>query len=393
VAGASRRILERSENPMPTTPHTVRLASEDLRDHRHVCALVDGPDDAYDLLTPFIVDGFEQGDRAVHLVDPLARDAHLARLADAGIDVAAAMAAGQLDVRTWTDSYLLGGRFDRPAQLALLRRLFAEGRTLGFPMTRAIGMMEWALDSVTAADLLRYEAGVNDVLRKVPDVVVCTYDLRRHSARTIAEVLGVHPAAVVGGILRVGHPPAPASARDRLVAAASHLFHDTGIQATGVDSIIEAAGVAKATFYRHFPSKEDLVVAWLRDPSARWLDRLGSQVEASRPEPLEAIPLFFEAVAEWLEAEDYRGCPYLNTAVEITNPTHPARLVVREFLQDVEDYLTGLAEAAGYRHPRMLATQLQTLLAGSIILAVARRSSAFALTAREAAMKLLAAAD
>jgi AcrR family transcriptional regulator len=378
---------------MPTSVRTVRLAGEDLRDHRHVCALVDGPDDAYELLIPFLVHGLQQGDRALHLVDPKARDSHLARIAQAGIDVPAATASHQLEVRTWTDSYLLGGRFDRSAQIALFKRAFADGRALGYPMTRAIGMMEWALEDVTAADLLRYEAGINDLLRKLPDVVVCTYDLRRHSARTIAEVLGVHPVAAVGGVLRVGQGSAPASARDRLVAAASHLFHERGIQGTGVDSIIDAAGVAKATFYRHFPSKDDLVVAWLRDPSTRWLDRIRSQVEASGPEPVEAIPLFFEAVAEWLELEDYRGCPYLNTAVEIADPAHPARLVVREFLQDVEDYLSGLAAAAGYRHSRMLAIQLQTLLAGGIMLSVARRSSAFAVTAREAAMSLLAAAE
>ena len=106
-----------------------------------------------------------------------------------------------------------------------------------------------------------------------------------------------------------------------------------------------------------------------------------------------AIPLFFEAVAEWVENEGYRGCAYLNTAVEITEPTHPALLVVHEYLQEVEDYITGLVAAAGYRNPRMLAIELQTLLAGAISLAVARRSGAYALSARDAAMSILAAAE
>jgi AcrR family transcriptional regulator len=378
---------------MPTTPTTARLAGQDLADHRHVCALVDGPDDAYELLTPFILDGFERGDRALHLVDPDVLDAHLARLADAGIDVPAASASHQLDVRTWTDSSRLGGRFDRPAQIALLRRACAEGRQLGYPMTRVVGMMEWAIQDVTADDLLRYEVGLNGVLRNVPDIIVCAYDLRRHSARTIAHVLGAHSAAVVGGVLRVAHGTARASARDRLLAAAAHLFHEAGIQATGIDAIIREAGVAKATFYRHFPSKEDLVVAWLRDPSTRWLDRLRAQVEAGRPEPEDTIPLFFDAVGEWLETEDYRGCPYLNTAAEITDPARPARLVVREFLQDVQDYLGGAAAAAGYREPQVLAAQLHTLLAGAITLTVAWRSPATAVAARDAAKELLASAE
>jgi AcrR family transcriptional regulator len=386
------RAIKDARQHMPPTLQTVRLAGEDLHDHRHVSALVDGPDEAYLLLIPFVADGLEQGDRAVHLVDPLAREAHLSRMAASGIDVAAAVASHQLDVRTWTDSYLRDGRFDRPAQVALLRQVFAEGRALGYPRTRAIGMMEWAVDGVEPDDLVRYEVAIGDMVGKLPDLIVCAYDLRRHSARTIAEVLGVHGAAVVGGVLRVGHGPARPSARDRLVAAASRLFHEAGIQSTGVDSIIDAAGVAKATFYRHFPSKDDLVVAWLRDPATRWIDRLRAQVEASRPEPVDAIPMLFELVAEWLEAEDYRGCPYLNTAVEISDPSHPASLVIREFLEDVEDYLAGLADAAGYRQPRLLAAQLQTPLAGAISLAVARRSSASAITAREAAIGLLAAA-
>jgi AcrR family transcriptional regulator len=378
---------------MPPTLRTVRLAGEDLHDHRHVSALVDGADDAYLLLIPFVADGLEQGDRAVHLVDPRAREAHLSRMAASGIDVATAIASRQLDVRTWTESYLRDGRFDRPAQVAMLRQVFAEGRALGYPRTRAIGMMEWALVGVEPDDLAQYEVAVGELLGKLPDIIVCAYDLRRHSARTIAEVLGVHAAAVVGGVLREGHGTARPSARDRLVAAASRLFHQAGIQSTGVDSIIDAAGVAKATFYRHFPSKDDLVVAWLRDPSTRWIDRVRAQVEASRPEPVEAIPMVFKLVADWLEAEDYRGCPYLNSAVEIGVRSHPAAAVIREFLQDVEDYLAGLAAAAGYQERLSLAAELQTLLAGSISLAVARRSSASAMAAREAAIRLLAAAE
>jgi AcrR family transcriptional regulator len=380
---------------MSTTPNTIRLAGEALGDHRHICVLVEGPDEADPLLVPFIVEGLEQHDRVIQIVDPASREAHLARLREGGIDVSAVTASGQLAIRTWTDSYLRGGRFDRTAQLTYVKQSVLEGRDLGYRRTRYIATMEWAADGENAGALLGYESRLNDVVRRRQDIVVCAYDLNRHSARTIADVLGIHPAAIVGGALRESHGPAagPTTARDRLLTAASKLFHEGGIQATGVDSIIEAAGVAKATFYRHFPSKDDLVVAWLRDPRTRWHDRVRARVEESRAAPDEAIPLFFEAVAEWLENEGYRGCPYLNTAVEITEPTHPALLVVLEYLQEVEDYITGLVAAAGYRNPRMLAMELQTLLAGAISLAVARRSGAYALSARDAAMSILAAAE
>jgi AcrR family transcriptional regulator len=177
-----------------------------------------------------------------------------------------------------------------------------------------------------------------------------------------------------------------------LLAAASQLFHENGVQATGVDSIVAEAGVAKATFYRHFPSKDDLVVAWLRDGRTRWLDRIRSEIEASAADADRRIPLFFEAVADWLEADGYRGCPYLNSDAEITESGHPARLIIRAYLQEVEDYLHDLIAAARYRDSRTLAAELQTLVAGSISLAVARSSRAPVTTARGAAARLLATA-
>ena len=377
---------------MPTSLRTVRLAGEELDEHRHVAALVDGPDEAEELLVPFIVEGFEQGDRAFHIVDPGLRDDHVERLRESGIDVEAAMATGQLEVQTWTDSYVRGGRFDGSAQYEFMRHVLGEGRSLGFPRTRLIGSTEWAADNAMARELLTYEARIDEFLNTVPDVVVCTYDLTHHTARTIAEVIGAHPVAVVGGLIRKNRGPARVSARDRLVAAGSRLFHEAGIQATGVDSIIDAAGVAKATFYRHFPSKDDLVVAWLRDPRTRWFEFVRAKARATDPSPHDEILLFFEGVADWLETERYRGCPYLNSAVEITDPAHPARLVIRETLDEIGAYLRTLVADAGYAEPDLLGMELHSLLAGAISLAVARQTGAFALTAKEAARQLLAEA-
>lgn len=378
---------------MRTSALAVRLAGEDLGDQRHICALVDGPEDAYELLIPFTVDGFEQGDRAFHIVDPKARHAHLDRLSASGIDVPAATASHQLEIRTWTESYLRDGRFNGSAQLSYVRQALGEGRGLGFPMTRFIGSMQWALDGQPAGDLLSYEARLNELIRKLPDVVICIYDLRRHTARTTADVLGVHPVALVGGKLRASHGPARASARDRLLAAASQLFNENGVRATGVDSIVSEAGVAKATFYRHFPSKDDLIVAWLRDPRTRSIDRIRADVDTSSVDAAERIPLYFEVVADWLETESHRGSPYLHALFEIKDPAHPARRIVREYFQETEDYLDGLLAAAGYRESRMLAAELEALVVGAVTLAIARSSTAPVLAARDAAVRLLAAAE
>ena len=374
------------------TRQSIRLGGSELRNHRHICALVDGPVEDDPSLMAFVLEGLAEGDRALHVVDPNERTAYLAALRTNGVEVDATMASRQLEVRTWAESYLRGGRFDRTAQLAFIRQALADGRDRGFPLTRLIATMEWSIDAGVDTELVIYEARVNELLRKVPDVVICAYDLNRHTARMIADVLGVHAVALVDGVLRTNPAPTRASARDRLVAAAADLFAANGIQATGVDAIIEAADVAKATFYRHFPSKDDLVVAWLRDPAARWLDGVRARVEAQGANGADAIPVLFETVADWLETGDYRGCPYLNTAAELMEPNHPARVVIREFLQEVEDYLTDKLTQGGYEHPRMLASELQALLAGSITLAVARRSNASALSARDAAITLLASA-
>jgi AcrR family transcriptional regulator len=238
-------------------------------------------------------------------------------------------------------------------------------------------------------DLLAYEREVDRLAPSLSDVLVCTYDLSRHSARAVADVLGVHAAAVVGGVLRTSGPAERATARERLLTAASKLFHEMGIQAAGVDAIIREAAVAKATFYRHFPSKDDLVVAWLRDSRTRWFDRVRPRAEGAGGSADVILWRFFDEVAIWLQAEGYRGCAFLNTSVEITDPTHPAMPVIVDYLKEIEDYLAGLLEAAGYRNSRRVATQLQTLLAGSISLALARRSGAGAGPARDAALALL----
>jgi AcrR family transcriptional regulator len=378
---------------MTTSTHAIRSAGESLGDHRHVCALVDGPVDAYEVLLPFILDGFANGDRAFHIVDPEARAAHLERLAAGGIDVTAATESRQLEVATWTDSSLMGGRFDRSSHLARIRQVLEEGPTLGFPVTRAIGTMEWRHDQEPDTDLLWYESRLSQLLRGHADVVICAYDLNRHSARTIAEVMGLHHAAVIGGVLRASGAAARLSARDRLVAAASDLFYKKGIKATGVDTLIATAGVAKATFYRHFPSKDDLVAAWLREPRTRWIDDVRLKVAASGADAKGRIPIFFDVVRDWLEEADFRGCPYLNTAVELTGSAHPARTIIRDYLQEVEDYLEGLLAAAGYRDSRSLAAKLQTLVAGAIALAVAGGTGDWVDAARDAAVSLVAGAS
>jgi hypothetical protein len=138
-----------------------------------------------------------------------------------------------------------------------------------------------------------------------------------------------------------------------------------------------------------------LIVAWLKDDRTRWLDRVRRRAEEIAGEQNEAIPAFFEAVAEWLEANGCRGCPYLNTAAELIDPGHPAQRVIDGFLSEELAYLTDAlrSKTHGMAIPEgelaRLGVQLQTLLSGAISLSVASRDPLPAREARDAAIRLL----
>ena len=375
---------------MPVTHALAHLGGDELRNQRHVCALVDGPAAADATLMPFILEGVAHGERAVHFVDARRRDVHLETLERAGLDTESALDGGSLRVETWGDTYLRGGRFDPGSMVEVIRATMAEGRALGFPRTRAIGFMEWSLEDVPGVDrIIDFEARLQVALRGLPDIVVCVYDIQQQPQTVILETILAHPVALIHGVLRpgAGHPASP---RERILAAASDLFTRQGVSATGVDTLIESAGVAKATFYRHFPSKDDLIVAWLRDPRTRWIDRLGSEVDRRAGSPADVIPAFFDAVAEWLQGDGARGCPYLDTAIAMSELAPPARAAVRDYLTEVEGFLRDRLVAAGRADADVLAPQLYALLAGGITLSVASGGTRPALGARDAARVLLA---
>ena len=152
---------------------TVRLAGSVLHRSRHVCAFFHKKDEEYQVLLPFVKEGFEQGHKAFHIVDPAHRDEHLRRLREAGIDVAEAERSGQLEVRRWEDAYLREGHFDQDAMLALIEEVLKGGKAQGFPLTRLVANMEWGLeDRPGVDDIVEYETRLNFILPKYDDAVV-----------------------------------------------------------------------------------------------------------------------------------------------------------------------------------------------------------------------------
>ncbi len=150
----------------------VRLAGTALDRSRHVCAFFHSKKEEYRVLLPFVKEGFEQGDKAFHIVQDGHRPEHRRRLEEAGIDVTGAEKKGQLEVRRWEDAYLRDGHFDQNRMLALIEDVLQAGKAQGFPLTRLVANMEWALeDRPGVEDLLEYETRLNYVLPRYDDAV------------------------------------------------------------------------------------------------------------------------------------------------------------------------------------------------------------------------------
>ncbi|HEU0169373.1 MAG TPA: MEDS domain-containing protein [Chloroflexota bacterium] len=159
----------------PTAPDDapIPFAGSVLRRSRHVCAFFDDADQEHAVLDPFVRQGFEHGDKAFHIVDPALRDDYVRRLSAAGVDVVSAERRGQFELRTWEEAYLRGGHFDQDAMLALIEEVLQGGKAEGYPLTRLVAHMEWALqDRPGVDDLVEYETRLNYLLPRYRDPVI-----------------------------------------------------------------------------------------------------------------------------------------------------------------------------------------------------------------------------
>ena len=182
---------------------TARNPPDRLLRSAHICAFFNSIDEQHRVLRPFIQDGFKQGDKAFHLVDPERREEHLRLLGEAGIDVQEATASGQLEVRPWQDGPLRGGRFDQDTWLASFERVLRSGPSDGYAKTRFLAHMEWALvDLPGVEDLIEFETRVNGVVTHHDHTVICAYDLSKFGASVVIHALRTHPLVIIGGLLQ-----------------------------------------------------------------------------------------------------------------------------------------------------------------------------------------------
>src|SRR5580704_6186382 len=189
---------------METRDDSMELARGTLGRHRHICAFFNSIDEEQRVLHPFFKDGFDQGEKAIHIVESENREEYLKGLAETGINVQEVMEAGLLEVLPWTDMYVRSHRFDQDAMLATVESLIQSGAAAGYARTRLVGHhMDWLfLDKPAVNNLLEYEARLNGVLSKYDDPVICNYDLSKVGASVAIDIMRTHPLVIIGGLLR-----------------------------------------------------------------------------------------------------------------------------------------------------------------------------------------------
>lgn len=155
------------------------------------------------------------------------------------------------------------------------------------------------------------------------------------------------------------------AARDRILDTAFRLFYARGLRAVGVDKIIAESGVAKATFYRHFPAKDDLILAYLDKVDRVWTGQLRAAAQAAGPEPADQLVGLFDALATACRRPGYRGCAFINAAAE-TAPGASVHDRTVAHKQNVLAWMRDLAQRAGATDPDQLARALTLLLDGGL---------------------------
>jgi AcrR family transcriptional regulator len=163
-------------------------------------------------------------------------------------------------------------------------------------------------------------------------------------------------------------PESGQSARDRILGTAYELFSHRGIHDVGVDELVERAGVAKATLYKHFRSKDELVLAFLEQREQiwtyGWVEREARRRGAA---PEEQLLTIFDLFDEWFHGDDFEGCSFVNVLLEFGDLDHPIGRASADYLENIRSVVRNLAREAGLRDPDAFALSWHILMKGAIV--------------------------
>lgn len=181
-------------------------------------------------------------------------------------------------------------------------------------------------------------------------------------------------------------------ARQRILETADRLFYQHGIRGVGIDRIIAEAEVAKMSLYKHFPSKDDLILAVLKYREGRILEFFGTAIERHSKRTKDKLRAFFAALKDFFEDPGFRGCAFQNAAVELADPAHAGTQFVKDHKRRFHEFLSGLVEESLGKGGANVAPAIGLLVEGAIVTAVFQGSPDSVNVARDAAMKMVAEA-
>ncbi len=155
--------------------------------------------------------------------------------------------------------------------------------------------------------------------------------------------------------------------RVRILDTAATLFYERGVRAVGVDLIVQEAAVAKTSLYRHFPTKDDLIVAFLAREDVDFWAQWDGVAAKHTGDPAGELDAHMRWIGERLARSNYRGCPQINVAAEFAEAGHPARRVSQQHMQALRSRLQDIAKRLDTSRPKQLAAQLAVLINGAFV--------------------------
>lgn len=170
------------------------------------------------------------------------------------------------------------------------------------------------------------------------------------------------------GASTVTRPESAQSARERILNTAYELFSRRGVHDVGVDELVQRAGVAKATLYKHFPSKDELVLAFLERREQLWTyGWVEREAQRRGTTPEAQLLAIFDLFDEWFHGNDFEGCSFVNTLLEFGDLEHPLGRASATYLENIRSVVRNLALEAGLRDPGDFALSWHILMKGSIV--------------------------
>jgi AcrR family transcriptional regulator len=178
---------------------------------------------------------------------------------------------------------------------------------------------------------------------------------------------------------------------EKILATATTLFETKGIQASGVDTIIAEAGIAKATLYKYFPSKNLLITAYLKSKSDKFYEWLNTRLVSKKANSIDILITLCELVEQWISTPEFHGLPFHIASVEFPDPEHPINQYSAVLAVELQGYLSKIAATAGAKDPESLGQQLTILFEGAALVERLSPESGAAKRAKNAAVTLIRA--